>query len=454
MKKRFFTLLALFLSVGLAAPACGGDDDDNKGDDDDGDNGSSGSGTGGSGTGGSGNNGSGTGGSGTGGSGTGGSGTGGSGTGGSAGGGGTGGSTPGDLEPVYELSGGDIDAEDKFELTPFGVAIAGDGTVFVSTLGNNDDVLSAIYKFEPGSNGVNPTLYFQAKNKDTAVYGLALDNKNRLHACISQHVLNANGATNASVYRFDNLKADNQIGTGFVPTTLQTQAVTNGNSVVDNGANIKVGRCANLGYDGGSVIYVPDSSGDTQFIFRVNTEGTTEQVQTDDNGNVVNADDLRAVAWFTDAATLGGGNVDANFGATGVTADAGSVKYMRNDDNLTIFDIGINGFGPDDTLETETVNAGINQVLYMLSIGGGEFLVSARNNNDDGTIFRLSPDGNGNFDPVRLQDENTLDDDAFSEPAGIAISGDQGLAVGSQIEQLGVNAVNPSRVFRFNVPQN
>ncbi|HEU4408734.1 MAG TPA: hypothetical protein VFS43_25965, partial [Polyangiaceae bacterium] len=52
MKNRFFTLLALFLSIGIAAPACGGDDDDNPAEDDDDDDGTGGGGTGGGGTGG------------------------------------------------------------------------------------------------------------------------------------------------------------------------------------------------------------------------------------------------------------------------------------------------------------------------------------------------------------------------------------------------------------------
>ncbi|MCU0686252.1 MAG: hypothetical protein MUF34_29075, partial [Polyangiaceae bacterium] len=298
-------------------------------------------------------------------------GTGGFGQGGEAGQAGTGGGNGGIVFPAeFELVGGDID-EDR-EIFPFGVAVAADGTLFVSTLGNRDNEPSRIYRFAPGTTSAPEVLFQVGKIDDAAIYGLTFDNQGQLYACLSQHLLSTNNNVVASILRFDPAQlGDVALGPNNVFTTsLRSTAVNDvggGGFVV--GDAVEAGRCGQLAFDGNSAIYAPDASGDSGFLFRYNVSGDL-QAPGGAPGDLVNESDLSRLvvtAWLSDPA-FGPG---VNFGVTGVAVSQNTVNFVREDDDGSLFSLGINGLRPESFPEIISISPSLASPLGLAALGGG-----------------------------------------------------------------------------------
>ncbi len=456
MKKRFLTLFALLLSAGLAAPACGGDDDDNSGDDDD-NNGASGSGNGASGA--SGASGSGNGSSGSSGSGSGSAGSASGASGSANGASGSSGNPGAELADVLEFTGGDVDSDEAFELFPFGAAIAPDGSVFVSTLGNNDDVRSRIYKFDPGAEN-SPKLYFEASAQaDNAIYGLAI-NENKLYACIAPHLLAVSNLP-STIYRFDSLDVAGNNNAGFQSRVLNTAVEVDAEAgqAQNNGVNIVLDQCTNIAFDNSNNLYVADALGTTNAIFRFNTDAFDANPAPDlddDNITVTNYQELLTTAWLIDAVNVGGGN-GTEFGVSSVAVDGANLFFVRQDDANTVFSVGLSGDFPDSNVADDSTDIlqAVNEPSFI-AVTNGNFVVSSL---VDAEVVILR-DNNGDRQATTLLDGNIVDDEnSFLDPIAISIRGNQGVVVASQVQTLlqdgqNAQAANPFRLYSFNVPAN
>ena len=434
MKKRLFTLVALLLTVGLAVPACGGDDDDNQGDDDD-NSGSGGGGTGGGGTGGGGTGGGGTGGGGKGGGGTGGSG--GGGTGGGAGDGGSGGGGQVGLdEGELTFSGGDID--ETRQLFPFGVAVANDGTVFVSTLGNRDNEPSRIYRFNAGDTS-GPEILFEVGNAaDAAVYGLGFA-RGKLYACISDH-LQGGGGILASIYEFDSgqLKQSNLGPNNVKNNQLRSTAVNLNNDgfVVANAQ--EAGRCGQFAIDQDGIVYAPDVSGNTDFIYRFDPQGTQNQPggQIGDQVDENTLSNLKMSAWFEDPQLVG-----VQFGTSGITFDGSVLQLFLENDGAELFSLRPSGLAPEGELEKKNINQALAAPFGVASIDTQTFVASDLGNDQ---LVILS-DNQGAFDAS--VDLETDDDNSFLQPTQVVVVDDVYVVVASQLNQLGADQAENAKVF-------
>jgi hypothetical protein len=433
MKKRLFTLLALMLSVGLAAPACGGGDDDD--DDNPGTNGDGGG--GGSGNTGGGN----TGGGNTGGGNTGGGNTGGGNTGGNAGSGGGGGNA-GDgggnqQEPdVGELVfvGGDID--EVRELFPFGVAVGTDSTVFVSTLGNRNNEPSRIYRFNANSTDAPEILFEVGNAADAAVYGLNFS-KGKLYACISDHLLGG-GGINASIYVFDSGQLNlSNLGPNNVKNNELRATAVNANN---NGFKIAdaqtAGRCGQFAVDNDGIAYAPDVSGDTDFIYRSNPLGTLNQPagQVGDNISDADLDDLKVSAWFEDAQIVGVND----FGVPGMTFDGSVLRLFLDANGNQLFELRPSGNAPEGNLEFKAINQGLTFPFGIAAVNDLKLIASDRDADGTGEVVVLTND-QGTFNAsVRIDNE---DDPSMLQPGQVQVVGSVYVVAGTQFNNLAVGGV-------------
>jgi hypothetical protein len=437
MKKRLFTLLALMLSVGLAAPACGGGDDDDD-DTNPGDSGSGGGNTGGGNTGGGNTGGGNTGGGNTGGGNTGGGNTGGNA--GSGGGGGNAGDGGGPQTPLEEgeltFVGGDID--EVRELFPFGVAVSTAGDVFVSTLGNRDNEPSRIYRFNNGETSA-PEILFEVGNAgDAAVYGLGFA-RGKLYACIADH-LQGGGGINASIYEFDAGQL-NQTGLGpnnVKNNQLRATAVNANNEGFIVSAAAQAGRCGQFAIDNDGIVYAPDVSGDTDFIFRHNPAGNLNQ-PTGTQGDLIGdneLDNLKMSAWFQDAQLVG--NV---FGTTGITFDGSQLRLFLENDGTQLFELRPAGNAPEGDLETKDINQQLTAPFGIAAVDDKKFIASDLGADE----LVILTDDNGTFNAS--VDLDIDDDNAFLQPGQVVVVDDVYVVAATQLNQLGQEQAEDAKIF-------
>ncbi|HEU4534139.1 MAG TPA: hypothetical protein VFS00_08475, partial [Polyangiaceae bacterium] len=333
---------------------------------------------------------------------------------------------------------------------PFGVAIGPDGAVFVSTLGNRDNEPSRIYRFAPGSTS-DPEILFQVGNaQDAAVYGLTFDGRGRLYACVSQHLDSADpGTVVPSLLAFEPPQLSPHFnGEPLGPhdvkqNQLRAGAVNYGGFfVVDQ---VQAGGCGAIAYDGDAAVYVPDTSGASNYVFRFNTEGIMHQPG-GQIGDAVTDEDLEALmmtAWFGDA-LLGGGD---RFGVTGVAADGQRVAFVREGEGSLLFGLGVEGLHPAPALELAGIYAGDPVTPFGLAaVGSGRFVLSSR---DADQLLLLQPAG-PDYEAVVLFDRD--DANEFVAPAGIAVRGEDMVVVASHFNNLGVIQDELAKAFRVQKP--
>jgi len=431
MKKRYFTLLALLLSAGLAAPACGGDDDDDdnqqQDDDDDGTQGAGGGNQ--QGSGGGNNQGSGGGNN---------QGSGGGGNQGNAGSSGTGGggNVP-DLTPGSLTIGG-ANVDDTKGVFPFAVAVAGDGSIFVSTLGNrnvnNGDEPSRIYRFNKGE--TTPEVLFEA-GIDAGVYGLTFL-KGNLYACISQHVLSANNVV-SSIYEITSGQLDDTDLTKADVQQFDLQStVVNVNGAFQVQAEEVAGRCGQITNDG-TAIYAPDVL-DSGFIFRVNPANVEDEGDSGEDGIYNNQElaPIKTTAWFQDDALINNNN--AAFGTTAVNVNGNLLQFFLNNDGTQIFGVQLSdgGLKPEvntlDNAEVDTLDDVIGQPFGLaVDPQDNERYVATDQNADE--LLVLTRNNNGNYDTSRIFSAIN-NDDTFIEPGAVVTVGNKAVVVATQIGQL------------------
>jgi hypothetical protein len=362
-------------------------------------------------------------------------GTGGSGGDGGAGGkGGSGGDgpLPGDLR----LVGGDVD--EQRETFPFGVAVAPNGAVFVSTLGNRDNEPSRIYRFNPGENAAPEILFEVGNAANAAIYGLGFS-KGKLYACSSDHLLSS-GFTNASILEFD----AGQLGqTGLGPqnvknTQLRSIAINADNNGFVINTAVQAGRCGQFAIDNDGIIYAPDVSGQTDFIFRLNPAGTLNQPLGQPGDPVDNATlaELKVTAWFQDPQLVGN-----QFGTTGITFDGNQLRLFLENNGAQLFNLRPVGVAPEGLLGNQEVNQALAAPFGVAALDDGRFLASDLGSDE---LVVLTPD-QGTFNASVLFDSN--DDNAFLQPASIAIAGDNAVVVGSQLNLLGAQMSEDGTIF-------
>jgi hypothetical protein len=433
MKKRYFTLLALLLSVAVAPAACGGDDDDddNKGEDNK-------SGNGGGNEAGNGNNNN--------------AGNGNNnqagrdnnnnnaGRSGSGGGGNNNGNQVIPDEGELTFTGNNV--EDIRGVFPFGVAIAPNGAIFVSSLGDRNanngtgDEPARIYRFNPGDTS-NPEVLFEASKAEVGIYGLTFMDGN-LYACISQHVL-SNVNVTPSIYEITDIGGVGLDAGDVTKFDLNGAFVANNNGAFAEGNNtLAIDRCGQIANDG-TAIYAPDVL-NTGRIYRLNPTkdaDTAPNKEPGDNYSNEDLSNLRASVWLQDAALVVNGE---QFGTTAIAAsEDGFLKlFLANNDN-TIFNIGLKdgGLRPEANNianEPDTLNAALNQPFGIAAVpdDNDKFVASDLAGNK---LVVLTRGNNGNLDETVEIDDG--DDNSFVQPGAVVVVGNNtAIVVSTQINQL------------------
>jgi hypothetical protein len=332
--------------------------------------------------------------------------------------------------------GGDID--EVREVFPFGVAVANNGAVFVSTLGNNDNEPSRIYRFNPGETSAPEVLFEVGNAADAAVYGLGFAG-GKLFACISDHLLGG-GGINASIYVFDagqlnqtNLGPNNVVNTQLVATAVN--ANNQGFRIAD--AEI-AGRCGQFGIDNDGIVYAPDVSGQTDFVFRFNPNGTLNQPagQVGDNISDADLDDLRMSAWFEDAQLVGN-----QFGTTGITFDGSVLKLFLENNGAQLFSLRPIGNAPENNLEEQDINQALTAPFGIASVDQNKLIASDLAQNE---LVILNAD-QGAFNAS--VDLDLDDDNAFLNPGQVVVVDDVYVVVATQLDQLGAEQAEDAKVF-------
>ncbi|HEU4405321.1 MAG TPA: hypothetical protein VFS43_08545 [Polyangiaceae bacterium] len=124
----------------------------------------------------------------------------------------------------------------------------------------------------------------------------------------------------------------------------------------------------------------------------------------------------------------------AAFALTGVAVDAGALWLTHEYDGTRLYRLGVSGLVLAKAYQAFSLRATVDKPFGLTALGQGRFVAASY---DQGELFGLAPDGAGAFDGVVLLDQG--DDEAFQQPAGIAVSGDGKLVltVGSQGFYLG-----------------
>jgi hypothetical protein len=280
------------------------------------------------------------------------------------------------------------------------------------------------------------------------VYGLAMDNKGQLFACVAQHLQSVDGGViQSSIYRFDVGQLDDEeLGPGNVEqNAMLSSAIFQAGVYVVGGAELNAGRCGHIAFDGNAAIYAPDTSGNTQSIFKYNTEGSLDFPQGQVNDQIGQAEfqDLIMSAWFTN------GNLAAgdNFAVGGIAVQGSSVKFIRDDNSGQLFDVTVrSGGGAENNLGNIDINAGF-AVANGLAIGRNNRLLVSAVDTDELLELNLADD---EFNTNVVFDDT--DENAFIGPTGVVVRGEDIIVVAGQILQLGAEQAQTAKIFRVDLP--
>ncbi|HEU4406383.1 MAG TPA: hypothetical protein VFS43_14045, partial [Polyangiaceae bacterium] len=358
------------------------------------------------------------------------------GAGGQGGTGGTGGGLPAPFERV--LSGGDV--EEPGEVYPFDVAVGADGTVFVSTLGNQLDEVAGIYRFRPGSANSPEKLFEVDDTQSSAVYGLAFVNGD-LYACLGQHLQAPDLVTPAIIKVGASQLGETFLGPDDVAVTpLLSSAVNVDNQgfIVDD--EYVAGGCGQIATDG-AMIYVPDTSGDTGFIFRYNPAGTEDAPAGLPGSPIPPAAvaDLKVTAWYED--------VDfvflhqESFAFAAITYDGSELKIFAEEDGAQLYVLRPDAPASELDLEALNIFPALTRPFGIAALGQGRFVASDAATNE---LLLLTLQG-GSFEAVGVFDDG--DDASFLAPAAIKVVDGVAVVAGSQIDRLGLGQSQSAKVF-------
>jgi hypothetical protein len=332
--------------------------------------------------------------------------------------------------------GGDI--SEVREIFPFGVAVSTAGDVFVSTLGNRDNEPSRIYRFDKGNTSAPEVLFEVGNAQDAAVYGLGFA-KGKLYACIADH-LQGSGGVNASIFEFTSGQLKQ---TGLGPNNvknnqLRATAVNANNAGFRVADAVAAGRCGQFAIDNDGVVYAPDVSGATDFIFRVNPAGSLNQPlgQVGDQISNSELDDLKVTAWFEDAQLVG--NV---FGTTGITFDGSKLRLFLENDGTQLFELRPAGNAPEGNLETKDINQQLTAPFGIAAVDDKKFIASDLGADE----LVVLTDDNGAFNAsVKFDTDDEYD---FLQPGQVVVVGDVYVVVATQLNRLGLVQAEDAKVF-------
>ncbi|MCU0686822.1 MAG: hypothetical protein MUF34_32015 [Polyangiaceae bacterium] len=359
---------------------------------------------------------------------------------------GTGGTAGAPVYTTLELSGGAVGNP----LATFPVGISTMGTVvFVATLGNRAEEPSRLYRFLPGQTDSPEVIYEVPDPATQAIAGVAFnlyDYPPVGYVCITRHPLAVGATVPPSVKQllltpWATARSPADETPGFA---LKSTAVNVGNQGFFVAPEVKAGACGPIAWDGSS-IFAPDTSGASNFLFRVNEHAfrTEPNVPFGEPINDIELWFLRTVAWFE------GPQFEAGpfFGVSGISQGVvpgsfGSVWFAREDRSGQIFRVRSNGTTPMVSVpESFPLSRRVNTPSGLRALNDGKLLTASR---DDNQLLELVPEGAG-FTPVVLFDG--AGDPAFRQPMAVDAYDDKAYVVGGQVEHLGGQAPVPAKVF-------